>query len=41
MPSAVFEPAISTVEPPQTYALNGTATRITFMTFVEIKDFFV
>jgi hypothetical protein len=39
MPSGVFEPAIS-AEPCQTYSLNDTANRITFMTFVEINYFF-
>jgi hypothetical protein len=41
MPSAGFESAIPAVEPNQTYALDGTATRITFVTFPEINYFFL
>jgi len=41
MPSAGFEPAIPAIEPRQTYALDGTATRITCMTFPGINYFFL
>jgi hypothetical protein len=41
MTSSRFEPAIPAVEPHQTYALDGTATRITSVTFPEINYFFL
>jgi hypothetical protein len=41
MPSAGFEPAIPEFEPSQTYALDRTATRITFLTFPDINYFFL